>query len=134
LLLRSRIQYKIIKVICSWAIEIYKFHAPFAFLSNTYFIFVFCRTGAHHVDLRFATSEDPKWLQDVRKREVSIIAKWLSEYYDDLDPAYWVIDPQLQEFIPREFPCFKRIFQQMKLFNHAAILKQTVNTLNFVVS
>ncbi|KAJ6914591.1 hypothetical protein NC651_016770 [Populus alba x Populus x berolinensis] len=44
-------------------------------------------SGAHHVDLRFATSEDPKWLQDVRKREVSIIAKWLSEYYDDLDPA-----------------------------------------------
>ncbi|KAJ6406726.1 hypothetical protein OIU84_010270 [Salix udensis] len=44
--------------------------------------------GAHHVDLRFATSEDPKWLRDVRKREVNIIAKWLSEYYDDLDPAH----------------------------------------------
>ncbi|KAJ9184531.1 hypothetical protein P3X46_004245 [Hevea brasiliensis] len=40
--------------------------------------------GAHHVDLRFATSEDPKWLQQVRKREVKIIAKWLSEYYHDL--------------------------------------------------
>ncbi|KAB5552969.1 hypothetical protein DKX38_010280 [Salix brachista] len=44
--------------------------------------------GAHHVDLRFATSEDPKWLRDVREREVNIIAKWLSEYYDDLDPAH----------------------------------------------
>lgn len=48
---------------------------------------IIAKQGAHHVDLRFATSEDPKWLQDVRKREVSIIAKWLSEYYDDLDPA-----------------------------------------------
>jgi hypothetical protein len=25
--------------------------------------------GAHHVDLRFAPGEDPKWLQDVRKGE-----------------------------------------------------------------
>ncbi|KAG6744003.1 hypothetical protein POTOM_052707 [Populus tomentosa] len=32
--------------------------------------------GAHHVDLRFATGEDPKWLQDVGKGEVSIIAEW----------------------------------------------------------
>lgn len=41
-------------------------------------------TGAHHVDLRFATSEDPKWLKEVRKKEVKIIAQWLSEYYHDL--------------------------------------------------
>jgi lysosomal Pro-X carboxypeptidase len=33
--------------------------------------------GAHHVDLRFATGEDPKWLQDVRKGGASIIAEWL---------------------------------------------------------
>lgn len=39
--------------------------------------------GAHHVDLRFSTAKDPKWLQDVRKREVRIISGWLQQYYDD---------------------------------------------------
>ncbi|KAL8517724.1 hypothetical protein ACS0TY_015814 [Phlomoides rotata] len=45
---------------------------------------IVAKEGAHHVDLRFSTSEDPKWLKDVRKREVQIISKWLSEYYVDL--------------------------------------------------
>lgn len=45
---------------------------------------IVAKDGAHHVDLRFATSEDPEWLQNVRKREVKIITKWLSEYYHDL--------------------------------------------------
>ncbi|XP_039057510.1 lysosomal Pro-X carboxypeptidase-like isoform X1 [Hibiscus syriacus] len=40
--------------------------------------------GAHHVDIRFATKEDPKWLRDVRQMEINIISKWISEYYDDL--------------------------------------------------
>ncbi|XP_021289471.1 lysosomal Pro-X carboxypeptidase-like [Herrania umbratica] len=40
--------------------------------------------GAHHVDLRFATSQDPKWLQQVREREVKIISNWISQYYQDL--------------------------------------------------
>ncbi|KAJ6915548.1 hypothetical protein NC651_017528 [Populus alba x Populus x berolinensis] len=46
------------------------------------------KQGAHHVDLRFATSEESKWLQDVRKREGHHHRKWLFLiYYDDLDPA-----------------------------------------------
>lgn len=40
--------------------------------------------GAHHVDLRFSTDEDPKWLQDVRRREVRIISDWLTQYYHAL--------------------------------------------------
>lgn len=40
--------------------------------------------GAHHVDLRFSTNEDPKWLQDVREREVHIISQWISQYYHTL--------------------------------------------------
>ncbi|KAL5060325.1 hypothetical protein RYX36_031929 [Vicia faba] len=40
--------------------------------------------GAHHVDLRFSTKEDPEWLKDVRKQEVKIIASWISQYYQDL--------------------------------------------------
>ncbi|OAY42948.1 lysosomal Pro-X carboxypeptidase [Manihot esculenta] len=47
-------------------------------------IAIVAEKGAHHVDLRFATSEDPKWLKEVRKKEVKIIAQWLSEYYHDL--------------------------------------------------
>ncbi|XXG88491.1 hypothetical protein AAC387_Pa12g0691 [Persea americana] len=40
--------------------------------------------GAHHVDLRFATHEDPIWLQKVRRREIKIITKWLKQYYEDI--------------------------------------------------
>ncbi|KAK4800281.1 hypothetical protein SAY86_020768 [Trapa natans] len=40
--------------------------------------------GAHHVDLRHSTSEDPEWLKDVRKQEVHIISGWISQYYHDL--------------------------------------------------
>ncbi|KAL3642717.1 hypothetical protein CASFOL_013532 [Castilleja foliolosa] len=46
------------------------------------------KEGAHHVDLRFSTSEDPKWLQRIRKREIHIISKWLSQYYHDLADSY----------------------------------------------
>ncbi|KAK2631457.1 hypothetical protein EUGRSUZ_L02880 [Eucalyptus grandis] len=42
------------------------------------------KKGAHHVDLRYSTSEDPKWLQDVRKKEIKIISGWISQYYCDL--------------------------------------------------
>ncbi|XP_077230176.1 uncharacterized protein LOC143863385 [Tasmannia lanceolata] len=40
--------------------------------------------GAHHVDLRFSTKEDPEWLQNIRKREIKIITKWLKQYYSDV--------------------------------------------------
>ncbi|KAL3628204.1 hypothetical protein CASFOL_027250 [Castilleja foliolosa] len=40
--------------------------------------------GAHHTDLRFSTSEDPKWLEDMREKEVNIISMWLSQYHHDL--------------------------------------------------
>ncbi|KAL1549275.1 lysosomal Pro-Xaa carboxypeptidase [Salvia divinorum] len=45
---------------------------------------IVAKKGAHHVDLRFSTNEDPKWLKEVRKKEVHIISKWLSQYYHDL--------------------------------------------------
>ncbi|GAV57624.1 Peptidase_S28 domain-containing protein [Cephalotus follicularis] len=40
--------------------------------------------GAHHVDLRFSTNEDPEWLRDVRQSEVKVIRRWISRYYYDL--------------------------------------------------
>lgn len=39
--------------------------------------------GAHHVDLRFSTKEDPDWLKQVRIKEKRIIAHWLRQYYND---------------------------------------------------
>ncbi|XP_031127438.1 lysosomal Pro-X carboxypeptidase-like [Ipomoea triloba] len=41
---------------------------------------IIAKEGAHHVDLRSSTSEDPEWLKDVRKEEVEIIGQWISEY------------------------------------------------------
>ncbi|GFQ01709.1 lysosomal pro-x carboxypeptidase [Phtheirospermum japonicum] len=48
--------------------------------------------GAHHADLRFSTSEDPVWLKDMRRKEVHIISKWLSQYYNDLGYSHHPYD------------------------------------------
>ncbi|XP_028795515.1 lysosomal Pro-X carboxypeptidase isoform X5 [Neltuma alba] len=45
---------------------------------------IVAKQGAHHVDLRFSTEEDPQWLKDVRKQEVDILSGWISQYYQDL--------------------------------------------------
>ncbi|KAL3536067.1 hypothetical protein ACH5RR_004528 [Cinchona calisaya] len=45
---------------------------------------IVAKDGAHHVDLRFSTDEDPEWLKDVRRREIKIIKSWLSQYYRSL--------------------------------------------------
>ncbi|KAL5226938.1 hypothetical protein ABZP36_015203 [Zizania latifolia] len=37
--------------------------------------------GAHHIDLRPATKEDPGWLVSLRESELDIISGWLSDYY-----------------------------------------------------
>uniref|UniRef100_A0A6N2M2P0 Serine carboxypeptidase S28 family protein n=1 Tax=Salix viminalis TaxID=40686 RepID=A0A6N2M2P0_SALVM len=40
--------------------------------------------GAHHVDFRFATKDDPEWLKELRRKEVEIIQGWIDQYYADL--------------------------------------------------
>ncbi|CAL0326723.1 unnamed protein product [Lupinus luteus] len=45
---------------------------------------IVAKEGAHHVDLRFSNKEDPKWLKDIRKKEVKIIARWIKQYHEDL--------------------------------------------------
>ncbi|XP_073062532.1 uncharacterized protein [Primulina eburnea] len=40
--------------------------------------------GAHHTDLRAATSSDPEWLIHQRNQEVEIIKKWISDYHLDM--------------------------------------------------
>ncbi|KAF8034270.1 hypothetical protein BT93_C0538 [Corymbia citriodora subsp. variegata] len=37
--------------------------------------------GAHHLDLRAATAQDPDWLVEQRATEIKLIKKWLSDYY-----------------------------------------------------
>ncbi|KAI6695038.1 hypothetical protein NL676_022748 [Syzygium grande] len=37
--------------------------------------------GAHHIDLRAATAQDPSWLVEQRATEIKLIKKWLSDYY-----------------------------------------------------
>ncbi|XP_051226905.1 uncharacterized protein [Lolium perenne] len=37
--------------------------------------------GAHHIDLRPATKEDPDWLVSLRESELEIISVWLSDHY-----------------------------------------------------
>lgn len=40
--------------------------------------------GAHHLDFRSATKEDPEWVTMQRKQEVQIIQKWIDQYHSDL--------------------------------------------------
>ncbi|KAE9449558.1 hypothetical protein C3L33_18547, partial [Rhododendron williamsianum] len=37
--------------------------------------------GAHHLDLRAATAEDPDWLLEQRASEIKLIEGWLHDYY-----------------------------------------------------
>lgn len=39
--------------------------------------------GAHHLDLRAATADDPDWLVDQREAEIKLIEGWLNHYYHD---------------------------------------------------
>ncbi|KAK6798282.1 hypothetical protein RDI58_005984 [Solanum bulbocastanum] len=41
------------------------------------------KKGAHHLDLRAATAEDPDWLLDQRSSEIKLIRGWLDEHYDE---------------------------------------------------
>lgn len=38
--------------------------------------------GAHHIDLRGSTAEDPKWLVEQREAEIKLIKGWISDYYE----------------------------------------------------
>ncbi|XP_072987713.1 uncharacterized protein [Typha latifolia] len=40
--------------------------------------------GAHHIDLRPATKEDPDWLVKQRETEIHLIRGWISDYYQRL--------------------------------------------------
>ncbi|KAF5454284.1 hypothetical protein F2P56_023961 [Juglans regia] len=39
--------------------------------------------GAHHIDLRASSSEDPDWLLEQRATEIKLIKGWISDYYEE---------------------------------------------------
>ncbi|KAJ7294728.1 hypothetical protein O6H91_06G056100 [Diphasiastrum complanatum] len=47
-------------------------------------IAIITKEGAHHLDLRSSTKEDPGWLVDQRELEISKIRQWLGEFYETL--------------------------------------------------
>uniref|UniRef100_A0A0E0E4E1 Lysosomal Pro-X carboxypeptidase n=1 Tax=Oryza meridionalis TaxID=40149 RepID=A0A0E0E4E1_9ORYZ len=40
--------------------------------------------GAHHLDFRSATKDDPDWVVEQRRQEVEIIQGWIDQYNEDL--------------------------------------------------
>jgi len=40
--------------------------------------------GAHHLDLRSATKDDPDWVVEQRRQEVEIIQGWIDQYHQDM--------------------------------------------------
>ncbi|XP_062229412.1 uncharacterized protein LOC133927121 [Phragmites australis] len=40
--------------------------------------------GAHHLDLRYATKDDPDWVIEQRRQEVEIIQGWIDQYHQDM--------------------------------------------------
>ncbi|KAM7251034.1 hypothetical protein ACFE04_022917 [Oxalis oulophora] len=44
-------------------------------------ILSFNSKGAHHIDLRATTSDDPLWLIEQRATEIKHIARWINQYY-----------------------------------------------------
>uniref|UniRef100_A0A0E0HU62 Lysosomal Pro-X carboxypeptidase n=1 Tax=Oryza nivara TaxID=4536 RepID=A0A0E0HU62_ORYNI len=40
--------------------------------------------GAHHLDFRSATKDDPDWVVEQRRQEVKIIQGWIDQYNEDL--------------------------------------------------
>lgn len=40
-------------------------------------------SGAHHIDLRASTENDPDWLVEQRATEIKLIQGWISDYYQN---------------------------------------------------
>ncbi|XP_058765202.1 uncharacterized protein LOC131638651 [Vicia villosa] len=48
------------------------------------------KEGAHHIDLRASTKNDPDWLVNQRATEIKLIQGWISDYYHDSQADYEV--------------------------------------------
>lgn len=45
------------------------------------FFFLNRSSGAHHIDLRSSTKNDPDWLVEQRETEIKLIEGWISDYH-----------------------------------------------------
>lgn len=52
------------------------------FTLNTIVLKVSLFLGAHHLDLRAATTEDPNWLLEQRANEIMLIKGWIKSHND----------------------------------------------------
>ena len=50
-------------------------------IGHYYSNFLICVSGAHHIDLRASTADDPDWLVEQRATEIRLIKGWISDYY-----------------------------------------------------
>lgn len=50
-------------------------------------------SGAHHIDLRASTKNDPDWLVNQRATEIKLIQGWINDYYQDNQAVYEVKIP-----------------------------------------
>ncbi|XP_020597700.1 lysosomal Pro-X carboxypeptidase [Phalaenopsis equestris] len=39
--------------------------------------------GAHHIDLRASTKDDPEWLVELREMEIKLIKGWIDDYFQE---------------------------------------------------
>nr|AFK45793.1 unknown [Lotus japonicus] len=44
-------------------------------------VFLVTKEGAHHINLRASTGNDPDWLVEQRATEIKLIQGWISDYY-----------------------------------------------------
>lgn len=51
-----------------------------------FFILLF--SGAHHLDLRASTENDPDWLIEQRATEIKLIEGWINEYYQKNEAVF----------------------------------------------
>ncbi|KAE8709585.1 hypothetical protein F3Y22_tig00110330pilonHSYRG00212 [Hibiscus syriacus] len=70
---------------------------PETFYNNLYiltlphFLKLSACVGAHHIDLRASTMEDPDWLVEHRATEVELIHGWLDNYRKNMKAAFKIL-------------------------------------------
>ncbi|GJX95962.1 lysosomal Pro-X carboxypeptidase [Tanacetum coccineum] len=57
--------------------------------------------GAHHLDLRAATADDPDWLLEQRATEVKLIEGWIADYYKKKKAVFDIFNDDLPKFQQR---------------------------------
>jgi hypothetical protein len=81
------------KVLFLWSLKKVKAFNNFEFvtclLHGLYIEFLFFLfSGAHHIDLRASTENDPDWLVEQRATEIKLIQGWISDYHQTYNAVF----------------------------------------------